>query len=286
MARRLDHVEGRPSAEAGHNPSRHKIYVRLVLSPVAAVCRWSLPLLSRLLSAQPRSSGGKLTRTAGPPGPRTGSSAAELRITRVFSCVVHGFKARPSFMFAGCCWWRSLAIYGSSGTSRGHGSVMRRPGSQWDGAVERPSAFQAGHIPSRGGSCECYALSPVAGACRWSLLLLSPLLSTRRRPSCSKPTRTLQGMARVRSGQAPAWPLVSVRSVRRGSRVKRDFACTLAEAIPPVLVVLRAQSRLGLEGRTRTLGGPSPDLTSSVSGLLSNLAHVRQARSRAMPVAP
>ena len=38
---------------------------------------------------------------------------------------------------------------------------------------------------------------------------------------------TLQGMARVRSGQAPAWPLVSDRSVRSGSRVKRDFACTL-----------------------------------------------------------
>ena len=80
--------------------------------------------------------------------------------------------------------------------------------------------------------------------------------------------RTLQGMARVRSGQAPAWPLVSDRSVRRGSRVKRDFACTLAGVFPPALIALRAQSRLGLEGRTRTLSGPSPDLTSSVSGLL------------------
>jgi len=35
---------------------------------------------------------------------------------------------------------------------------------------------------------------------------------------------TLQGMARARSGQAPAWPLSSGRSVRSGSRVKRDFA--------------------------------------------------------------
>jgi hypothetical protein len=35
-----------------------------------------------------------------------------------------------------------------------------------------------------------------------------------------------------------------------------------------------AQSRLGLEGRTRTLSGPSPDLTSSVSGLLAEQAHV------------
>ena len=73
--------------------------------------------------------------------------------------------------------------------------------------------------------------------------------------------RTLQGMARVRSGQALAWPLVSDRSVRSGSGVKRDFACTLAGVFPPVLVALRAQSRLGLEVRTRTLSGPSPDLT-------------------------
>jgi hypothetical protein len=72
---------------------------------------------------------------------------------------------------------------------------------------------------------------------------------------------TVQGMARVRSGQAPAWPLSSDRSVRRGSGVKRDFACTLPGAFPPVLVVLRRQLRLRLVGRTRTLSGPSPDLT-------------------------
>jgi hypothetical protein len=120
--------------QAAHNPSRHKIYLRIVLSPVAgrrspvaAVCRWSLLLLSPLLSAQPRSSGGKLTRTAGPLGPRTGSGAAELRITRVFSCVAHRFKTRASFMFAGRCWCRSLAVDGRSGTSRGHAPVMRRP---------------------------------------------------------------------------------------------------------------------------------------------------------------
>jgi hypothetical protein len=73
--------------------------------------------------------------------------------------------------------------------------------------------------------------------------------------------RTVQGIARVRSGQAPAWPLVSDRSVRRGSGVKRDFACALTRHFSPVLVVLRAQSRLRLEGWTRTLSGPSPDLS-------------------------
>jgi hypothetical protein len=44
---------------------------------------------------------------------------------------------------------------------------------------------------------------------------------------CIVAARTVQGMARVRSGQASAWPLSSDRSVRRGSRVKHDFACTL-----------------------------------------------------------
>jgi hypothetical protein len=33
---------------------------------------------------------------------------------------------------------------------------------------------------------------------------------------CPVAARTLHGMARVRSGQAPAWPLASNRSVRRG----------------------------------------------------------------------
>jgi hypothetical protein len=51
---------------------------------------------------------------------------------------------------------------------------------------------------------------------------------------------TVQGMARVRSGQAPAWPLSSDRSVRRGSGVKRDFACTFTRHFPPVLVVPRS----------------------------------------------
>jgi hypothetical protein len=37
--------------------------------------------------------------------------------------------------------------------------------------------FQAGCISSCGGSCECYALSPIAVVCRWPLLLLSLLLS-------------------------------------------------------------------------------------------------------------
>src|SRR5690242_393189 len=101
----------------------------------------------------------------------------DLRITRVFSCVARGLKARASFMFAGGCRWRSLAVDGSSGASRWHAPVVRRPGSRWDVAVERPSAFQAGHIPSWRGSPERHALSPVVAGGRWWLLLLSRLLS-------------------------------------------------------------------------------------------------------------
>src|SRR6266702_1693153 len=88
---------------------------------------------------------------------------------------------------------------------------------------------------------------------RWLMLLLSVAVRVT--------ARTVQGMARARSGQAPAWPLSSDRSVRIGSRIKRDFACTFTRHFPLVLVVLRSPSRLRLEGRTRTLSGPSPDLS-------------------------
>jgi hypothetical protein len=69
----------------------------------------------------------------------TGSRAAELRITRVFPCVAHGFKARLSFKFSGRSWRRSLAVDGSSGTSRGHPS---RPG---------PSIGTGRDLPRRSG---------------------------------------------------------------------------------------------------------------------------------------
>ena len=55
---------------------------------------------------------------------------AELRITSVSRALLAGFKARASFRFTGCCWWRSLAVDGGSGASREH-AVMRRPGARW-----------------------------------------------------------------------------------------------------------------------------------------------------------
>jgi hypothetical protein len=131
----------------------------------------------------------------------------------------------------------------------------------------RPSAFQAGRIPSWRGSFESYALSLVTDVRRWLLLLLSRLLSTRHRPSGSTLARTLQGMAHVRSGQASAWPLSSDRSVRRGSSVKRDFACTFSRAsstcarCPAVTVTLDAGGA-GTDTQ-RAIPGTEPGHTSS-----------------------
>jgi hypothetical protein len=55
----------------------------------------------------------------------------------------------------------------------------------------------------------------------WIRSLISPAAETiprifRIMETSAATARTLQGMARVRSGQAPAWPLVSDRSVRSG----------------------------------------------------------------------
>ena len=46
------------------------------------------------------------------------------------------------------------------------------------------------------------------------------------------------------------------------------------------------RSALDIEGKHVTIQGPSPDLTSSVSGLLRDSAHVRQARSRCLRCYP
>ena len=71
-------------------------------------------------------------------------------------------------------------------------------------------------------------------------------------------------MARVRSGQAPPGPRLVTGVPAEVSRIKRDFACTSARHVLPILVVLRSQSRLMLEGRARTLTGLSPNLSQPV----------------------
>ena len=105
----------------------------------------------------------------------------------------------------------------------------------------------------------------VASASCWLLRLLSPLLSTRRTPSSGKPTRTLQGMARVRSGQAPAWPLVSGRSGRRHPVSSVASRVTFTRRFSPESLPCGHSHRMMLEGRTRTLSGPSPDLSQATT---------------------
>ena len=63
--------------------------------------------------------------------------------------------------------------------------------------ARQPSAFQAGHIPSWHGSCGRCALSPVVAACRWWLLLLSPLLSAQPWSSGGNLTRTVGRLGRT-----------------------------------------------------------------------------------------
>ena len=115
--------------------------------------------------------------TAGAPAPWSSSPPTDLRITRVFSCVARGFKARASFMSADCCWWRSLPVDGGSGTSRGHVVVMRRPRFSVGRRCRTTVCFSGWTYPKLRRIVRPYALSPVAAARRCSLLLLSPLLS-------------------------------------------------------------------------------------------------------------
>ena len=103
----------------------------------------------------------------------------------------------------------------------------------------RPSVFQAGHIPSWRGSCERYALSPVAAASHWSLLLLSRLLSTRRTPSVAIGPAACRGWpasgpGRLRPGP---WFLTGVSAEAPGSsmtsrvRPPGTFSCARCPAV-------------------------------------------------------
>ena len=111
------------------------------------------------------------------------------------------FKVRASFMFTGCCWcsrWLLMVVRGH----RARSTLAKF--SVWSGVVERPSANQAGHIPSWRGSCERYALSPGAAARRWSLPCHEAVtVAVDSAQAIDKATGpcTLQGMARVRPGR-------------------------------------------------------------------------------------
>ena len=121
--------------------------------------------------------------TAGSSAPWSSSPPSDLRITRVFPCVACGFKVRASFMFAGCCWWRSLADDGYSGTSRGHAPVC--VGQVLGGVAPSHDRtfFQAGHIPSRHKMYERPALSPIVADRRRLPLVTAVAVTVAVRPA-------------------------------------------------------------------------------------------------------
>jgi len=145
----------------------------------------------------------------------------DLRITRVFPCVARAFKAYASFMFAGCCWRRSLAVDGSSGTSRGHawrtGRSEIAPCMRADAHdpacrfIPSPSAHPLGSGPGSPGP---------AGAPNWTNDLdLESLV-------CSAlPGRTVMGEPATYLSHTKALRLVPVHPGARGPR--RRHLCPL-----------------------------------------------------------
>ena len=116
---------------------------------------------------------------------------------------------------------------------------------------------------SAAGTLTVYSATAATGAWRCARYLrssassmtlrsysLRPRIIARRPSPCGDGPASGPGRLRLA-------PLSSDRSVRRGSGIKRDFACTFTRHISPVLVVRRPQSRLRVEGRTRTPNGPS-----------------------------
>jgi hypothetical protein len=149
-----------------------------------------------------------------PPGPRTGSGAAELRITRVFPCVARGFKALPapascSQVAAGGDRWLLMAVRGHLGGTR---SGMRSPGSRWSrrhrSRQQRPERICA--HGSGGGMSHVSNLRTLPAWTRSFILCPAKVIPRifRIMDPSAVTARSLQGMARVRSGQAQAWPLV------------------------------------------------------------------------------
>jgi hypothetical protein len=112
--------------------------------------------------------------------PWSSSSPSDLRTTSVSHALLAEFNARASFRFAGCCLWRSLAVDGGSGTSRGHVRNARTKSRPAVVSVRRPLPHRTDccrYIHRRGGvkgrlAYVHQALSPVLVALRSHRLLM------------------------------------------------------------------------------------------------------------------
>ena len=141
-----------------------------------------------------------------------------------------------------------------------HEGLLARPRpAGGGGAWPLTTTSGGGAVPRR----SIRTISSMAARCASSLRLMVKSAPNNKKSRMSRlmDTRTVQRL-RACHGSRPdgSWRLPGpwfLTGVSLGSGVKRS-TCTLIDAFPPVLVVLRSQSRSTLEGRTRTLIGPSP----------------------------
>ena len=112
-------------------------------------------------------------------------------------------------------------------------------------------------MPSWRGSCECYALPPVAGAGRWLLLLLSPLLSG----AVGKPVPTPPRRAPCSPGCGPGPALspigLTAADPFAGGRCQGLIRVYVNQALSPVLVAPRSDRPLTPYRRRITILGQS-----------------------------
>ena len=145
---------------------------------------------------------------------------------------------------------------GREGPGRGEPGPLRGPDACREGTVqgERQHARPGGAVSEgrpqgeRHAPAACGQLCQRQGNCDHLRSAGGP------GPGFTPAQLASQGMARVRSGQAPTWPSSSDRSVRRVSSVKRVHS-------PGTFHLCGHSPALRLEGRTRTFSGPSPDLS-------------------------
>jgi hypothetical protein len=224
---------------------------RSPLPPKAPLCVLNGTVLA-LIRSVPR-------RAVGASAPRSSSLTSDLRITRVSPCVARGLKAHASFMFAGCCRWRSLAVDGGSGASRGHESVMRGPcHALWSGShgtAPPPLDDQNGMLARTAASsrsCSERRLRSASGLMGMSRAEKRNRSPGRRSapPLCSMTTATVRAPPASRS-----------RRWRRAAGARRRRPMTVSSA--PVRINLRIRlvraSRVSL-GASYLSAGPADGL--------------------------